>query len=72
MIDKVQIDLKRYGVPTIDQHKIPIPPQKGPVEKVAEDVKDRAKAKAKPDSVSASRRILSKPPPGRKPRRSGS
>jgi len=64
-IDKVQIDLKRYGIPKIDQKKMPLPPQKGPSEPVAhEDMKPGTAAKQ--DSVSASKRILSKPPPGKK------
>jgi hypothetical protein len=64
-IDKVQIDLKRYGIPKIDQKKMPLPPQKGPSEPVAhEDMKPSTAAKQ--DSVSASKRILSKPPPGKK------
>jgi len=64
-IDKVQIDLKRYGIPKIDQKKMPLPPQTGPSEPVAhEDMKPSTAAKQ--DSVSASKRILSKPPPGKK------
>lgn len=65
LIDKVQIDLERYGRPKIDQRKIPIPPAKGPSEPVAhEAAKDVAPAKA--DSVENSARILTKPPPGKK------
>lgn len=65
LIDKVQIDLKRYGIPKIDQRKIPVPPQKGPSEPATnEDMKPAVAAKE--DSVSASKRILSKPPPGKK------
>ena len=30
LIDKVQIDLNRYGIPQIDQHKMILPPAKGP------------------------------------------
>jgi hypothetical protein len=32
-IDKVQIDLKRYGIPKIDQKKMPLPEAPGPKEK---------------------------------------
>jgi hypothetical protein len=32
LIDEVNIDLKRYGTPKIDQHKVPLPPAKGPAE----------------------------------------
>src|SRR5206468_3660698 len=35
LIDKVQVDLTRYGTPKIDQHKIPLPPAKGPAEPMA-------------------------------------
>jgi 3',5'-cyclic AMP phosphodiesterase CpdA len=65
LIDKVQVDLKRYGVPKIDQHKIPIAPQKGPSEPVANEQR-KPKTAAKADSVTASRRLLSKPAPGKK------
>ncbi len=34
-IDSVRIDLGRYGVPKIDQHKVPIPPAKSPPENEA-------------------------------------
>jgi hypothetical protein len=64
-IDEVQIDLKRYGVPKIDQHKIPIPPAKGPQEpSMHEAAKNQAVGKA--DSTAAGHEILSKPPPGKK------
>lgn len=61
-IDKVEIDLKRYGTPKIDQHKIVIPPVQGPTE----PAKATAKAEAQPpqaDSTAASKRILTKPAP---------
>ena len=76
LIDKVEIDLKRYGVPKIDQHKIPIPPAKGPQEPPHASIAPTAgpaamggMAKAAPgkvDSTTASRRILSKPAPSGK------
>ena len=63
-IDKVQIDLHRYGIPTIDQHKVVLPPATGP----AEAMKPAASPPGMPavatvDSTSASERLLSKPPP---------
>lgn len=64
LIDEVQIDLKRYGIPEIDQHKVPIAPEKGPKEP-SEDiakVKDPSKAAAD-DSTQASDRLLEKSPP---------
>jgi hypothetical protein len=76
LIDKVEIDLKRYGVPKIDQHKIPIPPAKGPQEPAHTSiaptsgpaaVKSMANAApGKVDSTTASKRILSKPSPSGK------
>jgi hypothetical protein len=63
LIDKVQIDLSRYGVPQIDQHKVIIPPAKGPtlIPKPAASVSDTTGAKV--DSTSAGERLLSKPSP---------
>ena len=67
-IDKVQIDLKRYGIPKIDQHKIPIPPAKGPKGvKEPEGVSAAAGSSvAKVDSTTASKRLLEAPPPSQK------
>ena len=66
LIDKVQIDLKRYGTPKIDQHKMPVPPAKGPrgAMSSAEDKKMNPPTASK-DSTSASERILTNPPPGK-------
>jgi len=65
-IDKVQIDLKRYGFPKIDQHKMPVPPAKGPRGTMASAEDKSMKAPpASSDSTSASERLLTKPPPGR-------
>src|SRR5262249_22998787 len=59
-IDEVKIDLKRYGMPKIDQHKIPIPPAKGPQEpSTHESAKNQAVGK-KADSTAARREILTK------------
>jgi hypothetical protein len=76
LIDKVGIDLKRYGVPKIDQHKIPIPPAKGPQEPphtsiapIAGPATMGGMAKPGPgkvDSTTASKRILSTPSPSGK------
>jgi predicted MPP superfamily phosphohydrolase len=64
LIDKVQVDLGRYGIPKIDQHKLIVPPSTGP----AETMKPAASVPTAPaatavDSTSASKRLLSKPPP---------
>ncbi len=67
-IDHVQVDLTRYGVPKIDQHKIPVPPAKGPKLPAAamEGASGHARQRgAKPDTLSASNRLLSHPPPGK-------
>lgn len=63
-IDHVQIDLKRYGVPKIDQHKIPIPPAKGPTGPKEAEGKMKAMV-PRPDTTSASQRILETPPPAK-------
>lgn len=65
-IDQVQIDLNRYGIPKIDQHKIPLPPAKGPSEPVENEMKKPAAAAVKADSTSAGERLMAKPPPGKK------
>ena len=64
LIDKVQIDLSRYGIPKIDQHKVPLPPAKGPSETMkSASAKPMFSVVAKADSTSASDRLLSKPSP---------
>jgi len=67
LIDKVQVDLTRYGTPKIDQHKMPLPPAKGPRGTMSSmsDVGPKRNAASK-DSTSASERILTAPPPGKK------
>jgi hypothetical protein len=65
LIDQVTIDLKRYGVPVVDQKKMPLPP----VMKTQPPPKEESTAKrstTKSDSTSASQRLKSKPPPGSK------
>jgi hypothetical protein len=71
LIDKVDIDLNRYGVPKIDQRKVPLPPSKGPTEGPHPIAgMPNTPAGANVDSTSASKRLLSKPPPsGRSKRR---
>lgn len=65
LIDKVLIDLNRYGIPKIDQHKVPIAPAKGPSETMKTNrTGGMPPAAANADSTSASDRLLSKPPPG--------
>lgn len=64
LIDKVQIDLKRYGTPKIDQHKMPVPPAKGPREVMANPaMQPMGTMAANKDSTAASDRLLGAPPP---------
>jgi hypothetical protein len=63
LIDQVQIDLRRYGIPRIDQHKVPLPPAKGPKEVMKMNGPMAAGTMAKTDSTTASDRILSQPAP---------
>jgi len=66
LIDDVQIDLHRYWIPRIDQHKVPVPPAKGPKEVMKMNGSMPDMTMAKIDSTSASDRILSQPPPAAK------
>ncbi len=74
LIDKVEIDLKRYGTPKIDQHPIPVPPAKGPREPARVEIPtpkgpvamaDMANVgrSTKVDSTIASKRLLSNASP---------
>jgi hypothetical protein len=62
LADKVRIDLTRYGVPRIDEHKVPILPKPmgtaGPHEEVAKNP-----SPARADTVANSKRILATPTP---------
>ncbi len=69
-IDRVAIDLTRYGTPQIDQHKVVIPAAKGPRGGGREDRppgRSILPFSSKPDSTAASKRLLSTPPPGNTP-----
>jgi hypothetical protein len=61
LIDKVQIDLKRWGVPKIDQKKLPIPPSKGPKEPQANEAETAVKA-AGADTAKADRGLTQPKP----------
>ena len=61
LADRVTIDLERYGVPEVDQQKMPVP--QGKPQPQSEDPKKSKSASA--DSTSASKRIESSPPPGK-------
>ncbi len=63
-IDEVKVDLDRYGIPKVDQHKVVVPPSTGPKEtpKVVASMPARH-AGASVDSTAVSARLLSKPTP---------
>ena len=61
MVDQVHIDLKRYGIPKIDQHKIPIVPKTSPATNANEEIVGKPAPPAA-DSLAASKRILKRPP----------
>ncbi len=67
LVDQVSIDLKRYGTPKIDQHKVPIPPT-GRVQPSSMEAKKKQGGSVKADTTAASRRIETHPPPGKKKR----
>jgi hypothetical protein len=67
LVDQVNIDLKRYGTPQIDQHKIPIAPT-GRVQPSGMETKAKRGVAVKSDTTAASQRIESHPPPGKKPK----
>ena len=62
LADKVRIDVSRYGVPTVDEHKMPILPKAPSTAGTHEDVVKKPAAAAA-DTVAASRRILTAPSP---------
>jgi len=57
LIDEVQIDLSRYGIPEIDQQKVPLPPAKGPSEPSEDAASVSDTTGAKVDSTSAGERL---------------
>jgi hypothetical protein len=79
LADHVQVDLKRYGVPKIDQHKIPLPPEplKQPPPMEENKAAKKISSQAGVDSVSsAAKTVKSTPAPSRaktqvRPTRSG-
>jgi 3',5'-cyclic AMP phosphodiesterase CpdA len=64
LIDYVEVDLERYGIPEVDQKKMAVPPKGGPeIPAPPEEGKDKQSVTAGSDSVSASKRIQAQPPP---------
>jgi hypothetical protein len=72
LIDKVAIDLNRYGIPEIDQHKVILPPAKGPTEAQKPVASKPDTTGTKVDAPSASKRLLEKSPPSGVPEQKGS
>jgi hypothetical protein len=74
LIDEVEIDLKRFGVPKIDQNKMPLPAEEGPTQPAPpEETASEPRSEAPSDSASAVKPVTkpsSKPQPAR-PRRPG-
>ena len=65
LVDLVKIDLKRYGIPKIDQKKVVIAPTGGTsVSKMQAEEQHGIQAKTK--SAAPSQRLQSHPPPGKK------
>ena len=64
LVDRVQVDLERYGVPEVDQQKMPLPPKGPGIPAPPEETPEtKESVTAGSDSVSASERIQSQPPP---------
>ncbi len=62
LADKVRIDLTRYGIPKIDEHKMPIPAN-GPATSGPHEENVKKPNPARVDTVANSRRILTTPSP---------
>jgi predicted MPP superfamily phosphohydrolase len=65
LVDQVKIDLKRYGIPKIDQQKIVVAPT-GRSAPSTMEAKATHGIAAKSDTTAASQRIETQRPPGRK------
>ena len=68
LVDQLSIDLKRYGTPKIDQHKVVVAPTARAAPSSME-AKGRHGIAAKSDTTAASRRIETQRPPGKKPQK---
>lgn len=64
LVDYVQVDLEHYGIPEIDQKKMPLPPKGPGTSPPPEETSAKEEAIAGSDSVSASQRLQSQPRPG--------
>lgn len=60
LIDQLAVDLKRFGIPEIDQHKLPVPPKSGPSQPTPkEEATSVPRTEAPPDSASAVKPVTS-------------
>jgi hypothetical protein len=64
LIDYVQVDLERYGIPEVDQKKMPLPPKGPEMPAPPEEGENKEAITSKSDSLTASDRIQAQPPPG--------
>jgi hypothetical protein len=67
LIDRVEIDLKRHGIPAIDQFKRVIPAEGPKAPPPADESKGAAATAAKSDSLSAGEKLKTEPAPGDQP-----
>jgi calcineurin-like phosphoesterase family protein len=65
LVDQVNIDLRRYGKPKIDQHKMVVAPT-GSAAPSTMEAKEKAGISSKADTTAASQRIEKGKPPGKK------
>jgi hypothetical protein len=66
MVDQVEIDLKRYGTPKIDQHKVVVAPTARSAPSSMQAKATHGIAPAKSDTTAASQRLETQRPPGKK------
>jgi hypothetical protein len=66
LVDQLNIDLKRYGKPKIDQHKVVVAPTARAAPSSMEAKGTHGIAAAKTDTTAASQRIQTHPAPGKK------
>ena len=65
-IDELKVDLKRFGIPKVDQKKLPIPAPSGPKQPTPPEEKKTDRMSAPPDSAKAVKPVTkpeSKPKP---------
>jgi hypothetical protein len=68
-IDQVEVNLKRFGIPQVDQKKMPVPPKSGPSQPAPAEERNPNRQVASPDSTRAVKPVTkasSKPQPAPK------